>query len=360
MTRVAGIPEQLRGVASSLHGTAGDLEALAGELSGISYPEMPPDTAGVVIGLVTDAGGRLRRDAIVADSAGGDIKNRALWFEFADALLSAPVFKAVHESSDSVVNALDAVEARRVEQMLGEWRRWNRVVPEIIDEYGADSGPATSIWFSFQERSPLTYDQLMRMLAAEGSPEDLATAADVPLAAFRGVAGKFLGPLGIITNGLMLIDPEHSGWRGDVDRVSGGLGVVASGTATAMALGLSVPGLDVAVGGVLLGVAAWQVGNLIYDNRKAIASAAVSTAKYVYDHAGWIGGPLGQLAWEHRSDAVHGIVSAGEWGFDHALGVANTGLNAAQGAFHDVTHPISTVEKIGHGLDELGSVFGGI
>jgi hypothetical protein len=360
MARVAGIPAELRGVAASLHGTAGDLDALAARLASISYPEMPPATAATVQAFVGDAGSRLRRDAIVAESSGGGVKNRALWFEAADALLAAPASRAPYMGGEAIVNVLDLTERLRVDRMLQEWTHWNRIVPEIVGSYGEDSMAATSIWFSRQEHSSLPYSRFLKMVEGEGDRDFYAGSADVPLTAFRAVAGKVLGPVGIATNAYTIFHPEHSGWRGDVDRASGGIGTVGSIGATALAFGAFVPGLDVAVGAALLGVAAWQLGNLMYDNRAAIARAAVATGNYVYEHAGWIGGPLGQLAWEHRGQAVRAAVSAGTWGADHAESVARTGLGLGKGIVDAGLHPEHTGTKIAHGLGDAAKTVGGL
>lgn len=293
MTKIAGIPEQLDGVASAMSGTAGDLQSFAVKLAGIAYPEMPAGTDATVRALVADAGSRLRRDAIVADSSSGDVKKRAAWFRAADVLLTAPLARAPKETAELFANALDLKERMRVGEMLKEWRRWNRVVPDIVNDYGEDSGAATRIWFLFQERSPLEHARFLSMLEGEGSRALYTESADVPLTAARSIAGKFLGPLGVYTNLRIAMHSDYTGWRGDTDRVVGGFGVAGSLGATALAFGAAVPGLDVAVGAVLIGVGAWQLGNLAWDNKKAIAHAAVKGADFVYQHAGWAAGPLG-------------------------------------------------------------------
>src|SRR6185437_9296587 len=127
----------------------------------------------------------------------------------------------------------------------------------IVDDYGAESMQATRIWFIFQERSPLSHERFLQMLDGAGETESYAAAVDVPLAGLRVVAGRVLAPLGIATNFMVMIHPEHDGWRGDVDRISGGLGVGSSAVLTAAAFGATIPGLDVVAGGVLLGVGAW-------------------------------------------------------------------------------------------------------
>jgi hypothetical protein len=358
MTKIAGIPEQLDGVAEAMRGTAGDLQALAIRLSSIAYPEMPAGTDATVRRLVGDAGSRLRRDAIVADSSAGDVKKRSAWFRAADTLLAAPLLRAPKETSELLTNALDLKERLRVDQMVKEWNRWNRVVPNVVDDYGEDSMAATRIWFIFQERSPLTHARFLSMLEGEGSRALYAKGADVPFAFARSLGGKVLGPLGVYTNAQILLHSEYKGWRGDVDRAMGGLGMVGSAGATALAFGAAVPGLDVAVGAVLIGVGAWQLGNLAWDNRKAIAHAAVKSAKFAYDHAGWAAGPLGQLAWEHRGDAARVAVGGFEWGVDHGEDIAKAGLGLAKGGLGDATSLGSGV--VHHAGDVEHVVVGGL
>lgn len=358
MTKIAGIPEQLDGVATAMNGTAGDLQSLAVRLSGLSYPEMPPATDATVRRLVADAGSRLRRDAIVADSSSGDVRKRAAWFRAADVLLASPLVRAPKETAELFANALDLKERLRVGQMLKEWKRWNRVVPDVVDDYGEDSGAATRIWFLFQERSPLTHARFLTMLEGEGERAVYADGAEVPFTVARSIAGKFLGPLGVYTNLRIAMHSDYSGWRGDTDRVVGGFGVAGSLGATALAFGAAVPGLDVAVGAVLIGVGAWQLGNLAWDNKTAIAHAAVKGAKLAYDHAGWVAGPLGQLAWEHRGQAVHAAVSGVEWGVDHGEDIAKTGLGIAKGGLGDAKSVGSTIEHSVVG--GVGKVFGGL
>jgi hypothetical protein len=356
MTKIAGIPEQLRGVAEAMHGTAGDLHALAVRLSGLEYPEMPGGTDAMVRGLVADAGARLRRDAMVAESSSGDVKKRATWFEAADALLAAPLITASKDTSELLATVLDLKERLRVDQMMKEWRRWNRVVPDVVDDYGADSMAATRMWFIFQERSPLAHADFLAMLKGAGERDLYAESADIPFAAARAFAGKVLGPLGVYTNFEIALHPEHDGWRGDVDRASGVVGIFGSGGATALAFGVgaTIPGLDVAVGAALLGVGAWQLGNLAWDNRKAIAHAAVKGATFAYDHAGWVAGPLGQLAWEHRGDAARAAVASVNWGVDRGADIANAGIGLAKGG-------VDEAKSIGSGLvGDVGKVFSGL
>jgi hypothetical protein len=218
--------------------------------------------------------------------------------------------------------------------MLSEWARWERVVTPIVTDYGDDSLAATTAWFLFQRRSPLTVQQILKMVSGAGEQEAYAAAADVPLAAVRTVGGKILGPLGIYTNFLAMTHPEHEGWRGTGGQVAGGIGLGGSIGATALAFGAAVPGLDVAVGVALLGAGAWELGNLAWDNRKAIAKAATTAGKFAVDHApdfaaGAVAGPAGVFAWEHRGDIARGAVATATWGADQAESAASTALSTA-------------------------------
>jgi hypothetical protein len=360
MTKIAGIPDQLDGVAASMQGTAGDLSALATRLAAIDYPEMPPATATAVRGLVGAAGSRLRRDAIVADTSSSGVKKRAAWFRAADVLLASPalhVTKGVVEMFDS---SLEVEQGLRVEQMMSEWERWNRVVPDVIHDWDEESMAATRIWFIFQERSPLPYTRFLSMLEGAGEREAYAASAEVPLLATRSIAGKILGPLGVYTNLKIAIHPDYGGVRGDVDRGMAILGATGSMGQTMLVLGIGaeIPGVDIVVGGILVGVAAWQVGNILWDEKGAIARGAVKGGKFLYQHAGWAAGPLGQLAWEHRGEAVHAAVSGVEWGVDHGKDIATTGLGIAEGGLHDAK---GLGSGLAHDGEDLGkTVVGGL
>lgn len=108
-----------------------------------------------------------------------------------------------------------------------------------------------------------------------------------------GTVGKFgggaLGVLGIVGGISDMISPPHDGWRGVGDRVAGGLSVVGGAGGLAVALGgaamLGPVGLGV-VAAAGVGAALWTAGNLIYDNREAIADFAGNAGETVKDFAG--------------------------------------------------------------------------
>lgn len=103
---------------------------------------------------------------------------------------------------------------------------------------------------------------------------------------FLGVGGKVIGKLALpltIVSGIQdaFTGGGYSGWRGWTDRGMGILGAVGAGVLIAgeFALIANPVGLGIA-GAAVLAYGAWQLGNLIYDNRQAIAHAATAAWKW--------------------------------------------------------------------------------
>src|SRR4029077_19626864 len=119
----------------------------------------------------------------------------------------------------------------------------------------------------------------------------------------------------------------HKGLRGIGDRIAGGLSAAQPVAEAAIVLELiTIPGVGEAVLVIGAGVALWTLGNLVYDERKAIEKAfktsgtfivqtAANTGKIVEANPALLLGPegeLGKLAWDNRraigavaADAVH-------------------------------------------------------
>ncbi|MFJ3957413.1 hypothetical protein [Arthrobacter sp. NPDC090010] len=145
-----------------------------------------------------------------------------------------------------------------------------------------------------------------------------------------GKFGRFLGPalapLSIYGGIKDMISPEHGGWRGWGDRVSGGLSVLAGGGTLLMAAGLltNPVGIGIVVGaGVVAG--AWALGNMIADSEWGKAAGH------------WIAG--------RASDVWNGAknVASDAWN-----GAKNVASGAVEGAKKFFSNPVKS----------LGGLFG--
>jgi hypothetical protein len=83
MTKISGIPEELRALAQALADVAPDLQKTASRLSSVSLPEMPPAVAGVVSDTLGDVGSRLRSAAMTVEREGLAVGKRATWLAIA-------------------------------------------------------------------------------------------------------------------------------------------------------------------------------------------------------------------------------------------------------------------------------------
>lgn len=364
MTRIAGVPAELARLSNVLVEAGVELSVEAVTVSNTTLPEMPPGVAGQVAGNLADASSALRRSALIAQREAVDVRKRALWLVRADggdtsAIAALIGFRAVGEIP---LASLDTAARLRVADMLKAWQRYDRVVVPIVDQYGTESMAATKIWLLWQRRNPMPLSRLNSVIASAGDAAAYERATGIPLAGLRSVAGKIMGPIGFGTNLYSFVRPEHAhGWERTGDRIAAGAGMVGSGGATAMALApalAAVPGLDIAVGALLVGAAGWEV----YTHRKEIAHALVGGAKTAWDNKAYFmagpGGAPAVFAWNHRGEAARVAVSSAVWGAHRAedaariaLGVANQGLDAAEhvggGAIHVAGGAGSTVA---HGL----------
>jgi hypothetical protein len=344
MTRIAGIPQQLEMFSSTLAEVGVELSVAAVSVSEAGVPAMPPGVAGQVIEALAHTGTALQRAAVTAEREAAEVRRRALWLLAADrgsttALDAAFALRA----GEMPLNVLDLLARRRVTQMLAAWGRYTRVVLPVVREYGPTSMPATSIWFSWQGRNPMPLSRLNSVIRGAGDAASYERASGLPLVGLRAVAGKVLGPLGVATSIYSLAYPEHStGWERTGDQVAAGAGMLGSGGMTALAFApelAAVPGVNIAVGALLVGAAGWE----IYTHRKAIAHAAVSAADFAWKHrtavlAGTPAGPA-LVAWDHRKDIARGAVAATKWSGDRLSDVGH-GIASAPG---EIAHDFESV-----------------
>ena len=352
MTRIAGVPEQLAALSKLLTEGGVELSVAAVSVSNVTLPEMPPGVAAQVAASLHDVTDALRRAAMTAETDSVDLRKRALWFAVADgggatALYAAFAFKAI---GDIPLDGLDTASRVRVAAMLKAWGRYDRVVAPVVDEYGADSLAATKIWLLWECRNPMPLSRLKTVVEGAGDAGVYAEETGVPLTALRAVATKVLGPVNIAASAFQVIDPEHRrGWMRTADRVAG----VANITGSIGTLGMeflpaaaAIPGLDVAVGALLIGAAGYE----IYANRKALARVVVAGTKaagtFAWQHRAYImAGPAGAPAvfvWNHRGEAAKLTVSATTWGVDHAEEGARVVLHGVEDAPGAVVSGISS------------------
>jgi hypothetical protein len=348
VTRIAGIPQQLALFSTVLAEAGVELGVEATSVATAGLPVMPPSVAGQVEHAVTHASNALQQAARTAEREASDVRRRALWLARANGgeTTGLEALFGLRALAETPLYALDTLARHRVAEMLNAWSRYNRVVVPIVNEYGETSMPATKIWFLWQQRNPMSLSRLNTVLEGAGDAAKYEHGAGLPLAGLRSVAGKALGPLGIATSIYSLAHPAHDhGWERTGDRVAAGAGLLGSSGATALAFapGLAaVPGVNIAVGALLVGAAGWE----IYTHRKAIAHAVVGAGNWALNHSTQIlaGTPAGPavVAWEHRKDLARGAVSVGSWGLHRAEDVKD-GITSAPGQF------VSGLRGLAHG-----------
>jgi hypothetical protein len=339
MTRFAGVPEQLRAAATVLGATAPELDLAAVALSSIALPAMPPGVALVVEDTLWRASATLRQAALEAKREGEDLKRRGLWLELADAGGTAWAYSVVTRAAlDIPTGLMDFVERKRAIRLLQVWRAYKRLVVPTADRFGPESYEALWKYFRFQYHYPEVASRLPMLAEGAGDMSFYERASGVPLPLLRGVTGKILGPLGVATGFLQIVNPEHShGWERTGDEVAGGANLIGSATATLMtfgsaatveAIGVWIPGVNVAVAVLILGSAAWE----LYTHRREVARALVAGGKDVRDHPLLLIGPAGpaaQLAWDHRRTIARGAVATAQFGANSAENAAHLAVSAA-------------------------------
>lgn len=139
---------------------------------------------------------------------------------------------------------------------------------------------------------------------------------------------KVAGVLGVIGGGYDLVNPSHEGWRGAGDRAAGAAAVAGGGATLLAAAGLIAPLGPVGAGvaaALLLGSAAWTLGNYVADHWDDIKHG-VSVAAH------WVGEKAEQ-AWKGATSEVaeewNGTVDAGK---AVVAGVADVGGSVVSGA----------------------------
>jgi len=241
-------------------------------------------------------------------------------------------------------------------------RAWDLYKTEVMP--WALRGRTTSLeavnsWMLWQQEISrfMTPSQLAAVVKEEGDAARYLRVAAGPLRGLRGVAGKVTPVLGLATNlDTMVRGSSLPGWRGKVDRFGAApMGFGAAGVAGAGAIGLialTPPG-EIAVGVVLLAAGGWALGNLVYDNRHAIARAVVGGAKWVdHHHELLYATPVGPglAALDHRQEIAHGVVTGADWTKDRLSDAGHTLVSGGGAVVHGAT---SAPGKVAVGLKRL-------
>jgi uncharacterized protein YukE len=150
-----------------------------------------------------------------------------------------------------------------------------------------ESLSALNAWMRFRQTASAA-DQLL----AEAQPVVAFGDASSPV---LSTVGKVALPLAIAGDVATIIKPgEEKGAHATATRVMAGANLAASGTLLAAGAGvltLTPPGAVIA-GGVLVGTAAYAVGDLVYEHREEIGHAVETAGGWVVDQAesagGWV------------------------------------------------------------------------
>jgi hypothetical protein len=348
LTRIAGVPEQLRASATVMSASAPELELAAAALAAAPLPEMPAGVAASVMATLREAAETLHAEAGRAQREGLELKRRGLWLEAAGVAFEVwnkGIF--IRGMAAGPLDALDLVSRRRAADLFKVWANYEKRVIPFVNEHGEESEAAAlrKLFFYARNEDRLkTYDRYRLMVDEAGDLDRYEEASGVPLAAVRELAGKWLGPIGAIGGIVEMIHPEHGGAEGIGDRASGAAAAVGGGLSTYTTIvgletaGAMIPGVDVIAGTLLLASAGWEA----YTHRKAIAHAVVEGGSFLIHHPAILAGPLAppvaaaQEAWDHRKDIAHGLVSAGEFGehrAEDAAHLASSGFHKLKSLF---------------------------
>jgi hypothetical protein len=237
----------------------------------------------------------------------------------------------------------------------------NELADGGVTPFDATSLAATNAWFTWQSRLPesLIKNDAFRSVAEEdwlGAREalekpgravswvagQLGPDLGTKLLTASKWAGRLSGPLMIGSSVLTLTGHErYGGVRGAIDKWGVGVGGLGAGAVFTAAVFLPLfPEVVIGAGVVALGIAAWQIGNLVYDNRVAIKHAIVGASKWVFHHS-----PEGFII-DHRDDIKQGIVAASEWGHaktEEAVTWAGDKLSSVKHIGSSVEHGITHV-----------------
>jgi len=369
--RIVVDPPDLRDVATRFVDAAADVEQLSLRLVGAPRPELPagfgdldPTITSVSRGL-QDQSTQLLRGAV-------RLRERAALAQLAAAIayaLREPQYEHLHgkrlhdalEKDQEVRAALTALSlANSVTDLVAENRKWERLeqiamargswntyVNSSVLRYGENDYRTFRGYMIWQERishsMPLDLARKSIDVAGGSRAEDELASETGPLVKLGKlgrvieVGGKGLtGVDALLGAKTAILGSDYHGVRGDVDRGMGGMSALAGAALLAGAV-LPIPVAGEVAATVILTVGGlWAAGNLIADNKKAIARGLTATGKSVYDHTlvAAVAAPetapiaVGKEIYDHRHDVeragstvAHGLEHVGS-GALHLAGKA--------------------------------------
>lgn len=358
-------PTQMLDAATRFRASGVQLLSAAADLRATSLPEMPPAVAAQVGSALPRIARDFEQQAGELDDRARELIVRAFWALVAGtgALKIAPM--AASRGLWGIFSGSAKVgEQRRVLQMLRAWSLYKTEVMPWALRGRTTSIEAVNAWMLWQQEIShfVPASRLSAVVAGEGSAAQYLRVAAGPLQGLRGVAGRVTPAIGIVTSGDTIARGSSlPGWRGDVDRyVAAPVGLGAAGIGGASAIGLialTPPG-EIALGIALVGVGTWALGNVVYDNRRAIAHAVVGAGRWVDNHHEVLyatpAGP-GLAVYDHRQEIAHGVVVGADWSKDRLADAGKTLVSGGGTVVHGVS---SAPGKVVGGLKKLGGLLG--
>jgi hypothetical protein len=359
--RISGDALSLVRVAELLVVERNRLEGDLANVVALPVPSMPIWLQAMVESELQDAASDARAIALDAEARAMELKRRAVFM-----FTAAGGFEWINVGREMKAAWGHVGEVAREMSFMRALDDLEELAAGPVAAYGATSLEATNAWFRWQTTLPESFmkNDAFRYVGNEdwlGAREALEGPGKVTswiagqvgpefgsriLTASKW-AGRLSGPLMIGSSLLTLTGhgERYSGMRGVVDRWGVGGAGLGAGVVFTGALFLPVaPELLVGAGVVALGIAAWQVGNLVYDNREAIKHAVVDASTWVWHHS-----PDGFVL-DHRDDIKQGIVAASQWGNEktqEAVSWAGDKLSTAKHVGSSLEHGITHAFGIG-------------
>jgi hypothetical protein len=357
MTKVAGIPGELRALASTLVTSTPELELAAATLGAAAVPEMPPGVSSQVEEAILRAQALLRDSARTASEEAQDLRRRGLWFEIADrAAGSREAASTLFGMVTTPLDATDGFYRWRLATLLEKWAEYRADVLSVATTRGESSLPTLDAYLRFQETHPMSPQTFETMVDGAGSIDNYVASLG-RLAQVVDVLGRYAPYAAIPAGVVSLVRPQHAhGILMAADRGAGLATIGGSVGSIAMSAGLlEVTPLGVGVVTVLLvGAGVYE----LYENREEVARLTVAGGKFLLHHAYVLAGPEGIVDHEifaHRAALARAAVTSVDAGKDFAEKGAATILHGVTSGGESVVHGGAS-----EGKKILGHLGGGI